>query len=141
MLFVAIRESNLNLLRKLLERDAAWAARDHTTNLSALGFAVYAGEEAMIRCLLEFNADINFHEADGSTALHRAIFGGSIDVVKLLVDSGADLHGLDSERKRSPLYLACFNDRLDVVKILLDKGADPNSAAYRCRWLQPGCYR
>ena len=67
---------------------------------------------------------------DGFTALHLAIFGGSEEAVRLLLDRGADPNMLatsDIAHVR-PLGTAAFVGRPDLEKILLDAGADPDLA-------------
>jgi uncharacterized protein len=64
---------------------------------------------------------------DGFTALHLAIFGGSEEAVRLLLERGADPNALaTSEIARvRPLGTAAFVGRPDLEKILLEGGADP----------------
>lgn len=50
---------------------------------------------------------------------------GHLDVVKALVDAGADI-SVDDGDDRSVLYAAAFANQLDTVKFLLANGADPN---------------
>jgi ankyrin repeat protein len=67
---------------------------------------------------------------DGFTPLHLAIFGGSEEAVRLLLECGADPNTLatgDIARVR-PLGTAAFVGRPDLEKILLEAGADPSLA-------------
>jgi ankyrin repeat protein len=52
--------------------------------------------------------------------------GGHLDVVKLLLDKGADVNA-KSEHAVTALYCAGGKDKLEMVKLLLDKGADVNA--------------
>uniref|UniRef100_A0A183VA12 ANK_REP_REGION domain-containing protein n=1 Tax=Toxocara canis TaxID=6265 RepID=A0A183VA12_TOXCA len=65
-------------------------------------------------------------DARGWTALHYAARAGHTDVVRLLVDRGAEISAID-ERLRTPLMLtAMCNDEVnsvDVAEILLNAGA------------------
>jgi uncharacterized protein len=72
----------------------------------------------------------NAKSPDGFTALHLAIFGGSEDAVRLLLDRGADPNALaTSEIARvRPLGTAAFVGRSDLETILLEAGADPSLA-------------
>lgn len=61
--------------------------------------------------------------------LTYAVRGGRIDVVRLLIDHGADPSTPEEVAERgAALWEACSAGRADLVKLLLDHGADPTSA-------------
>jgi ankyrin repeat protein len=60
------------------------------------------------------------------SALHIAANKGQLEVVKLLVDRGADLNYKHPITKMTPLAMAALDGYTDVVDYLLSKGADPN---------------
>lgn len=66
----------------------------------------------------------------GATPLWAASLGGHTEVVRILIEGGADVnHG--TKTKSSPLRAASFHNRLEVIKYLIEKGADldaPNIA-------------
>lgn len=66
-----------------------------------------------------------------STPLRAACFEGRLDIVKLLMHHGADLH-LANEFNNTCLMIASFKGHLDVVRFLLNEGADPNVAGKLC---------
>src|ERR1017187_10344224 len=51
---------------------------------------------------------------------------GQIEIVKLLVEHGADLNYTHPITKMTALSLAAYNGSMEVVQYLLSKGADPN---------------
>ncbi|KAF6261828.1 ankyrin repeat-containing domain protein [Scenedesmus sp. NREL 46B-D3] len=72
----------------------------------------------------------------GETALHAAVAVGDAEVVKLLVDAGANLEATVQPREpldrpvchaATPLAAAAVFGKLDIMQILLDAGADPCS--------------
>jgi ankyrin repeat protein len=63
---------------------------------------------------------------DGVTALHVAAQGGHLDMVKLLLESGADVSHLD-DSGRSPLVLAIQGNYGEVATVLVAGGSDPNT--------------
>lgn len=67
----------------------------------------------------------------GKTALMRAASEGQKNIVKLLIDNGADVNAFD-ENKATPLMWAIGDNRdfPDVVKLLLESGADVNFPEY-----------
>jgi cytochrome c len=93
---------------------------------SALGDLVKSGDIAAVTAALEGGADVN--ELDGVTALYIACEAGNAEMVKLLIDRGADAN-LQVKLQRTPLYAAIKGGFADIVKLLLDGGADPNKVA------------
>lgn len=61
---------------------------------------------------------IILNEGD-SLPLSLACQVGDVDIVRLLLDNGANIHASDDEA----LDIAALNDRMDVVDLLLQKGA------------------
>jgi hypothetical protein len=59
------------------------------------------------------------------TALHWAVASGHFDVVKILIEAGAQVNALDRDSV-SPLILAANLGNLDIVRILIQHGADLN---------------
>lgn len=60
------------------------------------------------------------------TLLMKAVFFNHWNIVKLLIDNGADIHIKEPENNATALSLACEHKQGDMVKILLDNGANPN---------------
>ena len=89
--------------------------------------AAFGRIERLRRLLDDDPAAANSWSPDGFTALHLAIFGGSEEAVRLLLERGADPNALaTSEIARvRPLGTAAFVGRPDLEKMLLEAGADP----------------
>lgn len=87
----------------------------------------------MVQSLLDnfkFNfealSDVNFDNiVYGASALWCAVFSGNLDIVKLLVQRGAQVNH-ETRSKSTPLRAACFQGRLDIVKYLVHHGAIVN---------------
>ena len=62
------------------------------------------------------------------TSLTRACSAGNINLVKSLLDQGADVNWKSPIGGDTPLAMAAMMDRTAVVQLLLDKGADVNLA-------------
>jgi len=70
------------------------------------------------------NKDITLIDVDKDALLIRYSTIGYTEVVKLLLEAGADVHANGDDA----LYWSARNGHLEVVKILLDKGAIIHSA-------------
>ena len=64
----------------------------------------------------------------GFSPLQFAVRQGHTDVVKALVEGGADVNQVNAGDKSTPLTVAVINGHFDIGQFLLDKGADPNIA-------------
>lgn len=71
----------------------------------------------------KFINKLNFWQ---ETPLLIAIGNKRYDIVKLLVDNGAEVNGLN-EQSKIPLIYAAEKGNFDIVKCLVEKGADVNS--------------
>ena len=58
-------------------------------------------------------------DASGSTPLHCAAADGAVEVVKALLDAGADVTAKDNE-ERTPIHLACSDSKIDTVQVLFE---------------------
>ncbi|MEO5760671.1 MAG: ankyrin repeat domain-containing protein [Vicinamibacteria bacterium] len=65
----------------------------------------------------------------GMTPLLLSIRQGQVDVVKTLIEAGADVNQISGGDKTSALLMATVNGRFDLGMYLLEHGADPNLAS------------
>ncbi|WP_187146241.1 ankyrin repeat domain-containing protein [Candidatus Amoebophilus asiaticus] len=104
-LHLAAKKVNLIVMEKLIAKGADINAKDEH-GISPLYIAVSQGNETVTRMLLTKNADVNVKSVYfGDTPLHIAIRGEYPEIVKLLLDNGAQLNIIDQERK-TPFDLA-----------------------------------
>ena len=88
--------------------------------------AASAGNVPVVRALLAHGADVNAVTArTGATALMWAVAAPHPDIVKVLIDAGADVH-VSSEKGFTPLLFAARNGDIETAKILLAAGARVN---------------
>ena len=77
--------------------------------------------------LLERGADVNSsaysHDSVGQGPLIRAANAGFVEIVRLLIDNGAELEVNSSGRGRTSLHHAAIQGHRNVVELLLSRGA------------------
>ena len=69
-------------------------------------------------------ADLDIQNKNGDTALIRACEYGHLEVVKLLIENGAELNMQEEGDGDTALILACRRGHLEIAKLLIKKGAD-----------------
>ena len=114
VLMLAARLGNQELVSALISRKASVTRRSPHGD-TALMFASLKGHLAIARLLVENGAEISH---PGWAPLHYAVFEGRAEVVKYLIDKGADKNGL-APNGYSPLMLAARNGQLEAARALL----------------------
>jgi ankyrin repeat protein len=99
--------------------------------LEKLAEALYARDKSdanfeLIEQLVSDNLDSIDAPFPGSssTPLQVALEQGNIRIIKLLIDSGANLYERDSTTGYTPLEAAIAEEQENVVKLLIDSGAE-----------------
>lgn len=111
-----------SVVRLLLDKAADHSAvNDDQSTLIIL--AAEEGNSEIIAMLMEAGAAADVANSTGSMALHRAVRGGDLDCVELLVEKGHADYNRRKKNGQTPLHLAAANGHVDVVQYLLQKGA------------------
>ena len=128
-LMLASRHGDASTVDNLLHAGADLTLRDDYDNNSAMESAVEAGHAGVVTALLDHGDDV--HDSGSCwTPLHGAALFDHEDVVRVLVDAGADLDSTDSPEQETPLELAAKHGSDAALLALLRRGADPNKSAY-----------
>jgi ankyrin repeat protein len=89
--------------------------------------AIYGSQTKRVASLILRGAPVNGSTKAGSTPLYVAAVQGEAEIVRLLLEAGADPNreSMD-ETEGTPLCAAAAHDRAEIVRLLLEHGADPN---------------
>ncbi|KAJ2706488.1 palmitoyltransferase akr1 [Coemansia spiralis] len=92
----------------------------------ALFAAVSRGDLDTARRLIdEVGVPTTVTDDQGNTLVHTGVCGGSIDLMRYLVDEKRlDVNASDNEFRATPLFWAISNRRLEMIVFLVARGAD-----------------
>lgn len=123
----------------LLSKGANPNTQTNENGASVLAGLCFVNQLECARLLLAHGADVNRGRDESmETPLHHALAGGAdIEVIRLLVDSGADVnaktlpgvcsynfYGSTPTRGETPLHRAAAFASIEIVQLLLQAGAD-----------------
>lgn len=118
----AIKKNDLEKVKFLTENNKG-ILEEETPFGTWLEVSADLNQIELVRFFLECGIDVNKScgISEGGP-IKSASFEGNLDIVKLLLDSGAKFDVSTAER--NPLFAAIYNDHFDVVKFLVEKGID-----------------
>jgi ankyrin repeat protein len=130
----ALSEEEIGILRAWIDQGAEFrievgeeVAKPVDPKVAALISAVRSGDTHQVEKLLAANAElVNARDAKGSTPLHHAAGFGTVAMMELLLNKGADVNAAN-KRKSTPLFWAISDEA--KVRMLLARGADINARA------------
>lgn len=97
------------------------------TDADILGKAVTGGELDIVRGFLKHNLDPNSYIASGERMLGLAVQSRRTDMIKLLLEFGADVSRPDLVTGISPLVHAARSGKEEIVRLLIEAGGDLNT--------------
>src|SRR5256885_8150896 len=116
--------------------------------IDQLTSAILGSRVARVASLLRRGVPVNGADKNGTTPLYKAAVQGETEIVRVLLEAGADPN-LESggQDEGTPLCAAASWGRTEVVRLLLQHGADPNAVETKQRgpmtalaWAQHGGY-
>ena len=97
---------------------------DDWDGMTLLGLAAFCGQEPVARVLVANRVNLEATDSHGKVALHIAASKGHEQIVKLLLENGAEVGAIHSETKWTSLHMAAIFDHEQIVKLLLSYGAE-----------------
>ena len=93
---------------------------------SEVADAAMKGDKAVLRTLIQNNADVNATQVDGATALHWAVFKGDVEMADMLIRAGARVNVANSVGI-TPFQMASLYGNAPMIDRLLKAEADPKA--------------
>ncbi len=128
--FEASALGDFETVQRLIDGDRTLLNAFAADGFYPLGLAAYFGHPAIVEFLLKNGADVHLaaRNAQKVTALHAGASRGGAEIVKLLLEAGADPNA-KQERGFVPLHSAAANGNAAVVELLLKHGARADTKA------------
>ena len=130
-LLLAVENNHVEVVKELL--------------LVGVDFTVEANKKAWMHVMEKKDVQLIPHFADGgvdvngkyweygATPLHWSAEKGHLDVVRALIEAGADVNP-KMIGDRTPLFLSAEEGHLEVARALVEAGADVNAKQYNKGW-------
>src|SRR5579871_416130 len=127
-LMAAALYSSAGVVKLLLDHGANANARD-SAGATALMWAI--PDRAKVELLIAAGADVNARSTDlaRTPLLVAAAYPGTVAILRLLLDHGADIHAKDRTGMHA-LGRATLSADVDVVRFLVEHGCDPSEVGY-----------
>jgi uncharacterized protein len=132
-LHVAVTTGNANITGLLISSGADIEATSELLAMRPLHLAASYADIEVIGLLVAAGAELNSLTGEGETAVHIAVRLGLVNVVDLLLESGADVDVQEPSEGMTPLHIAAFQGSQPLVERLVTAGADPSVQDYNGR--------
>ncbi|SES85981.1 ankyrin repeat domain-containing protein [Thorsellia anophelis] len=115
-----------DMVKYLVAQNADLFATDRADVKNSLKSAVLGKNVNVVKYLYELlkdEVDLNEQEADGETMLIVAASNDRLDIVKFLLENGADISVISEPKQQNALTFACKGGYQEVADYLISKGA------------------
>ncbi|WP_338871085.1 ankyrin repeat domain-containing protein [Spirosoma sp. SC4-14] len=94
--------------------------------MSALMSAINRNNLSQVQQLIQEGADVNELDASQDAPLVMAAYKGYSQIVKALLEAGADVRAVDPGMKATALHAAAYAGRTEAAKLLIEYHIDIN---------------
>ena len=121
-IIVAIESGNNEMLKELLKRGASVREKHPVFGRLALHTACYYENVEAVKLLLAYDKSIvNYQsDVDGWTPIDDAVLKGNIEIVKILLENGADPR-IPNFKNETSIDMATKFGKGEIVKLLRDQ--------------------
>jgi ankyrin repeat protein len=112
------KEDYIKILKLLIKSGA-----DFKSNIENLMLAIELRDIELLKQVAVSGVDID-SKMNGYTALYIATSRGDDNIVKILIDLGADVNIKNGPHQNIALHIACRNDEYQLFKLLLEAKSD-----------------
>ncbi|CAJ1945474.1 unnamed protein product [Cylindrotheca closterium] len=128
-LHIACRKGNYALIKMLLlaygaDVNTFSGPNNNQRRMTCLHCASKNQYPEIVLLLLKHGADIEARDEDGWRPMHYACRLNHLDIVRVLIEQGAQLEAPGGGSRSTPLHLACQYGKSRLVRLLLRKGAN-----------------
>lgn len=92
--------------------------------MSALMKAVKANDAAALKRLIADGVNVSELDSNGDPPLVMAAYKGHTEIVKLLLEAGADVKAVDPGMRATALHAAAYAGRTPAAKLLIEYGIE-----------------
>lgn len=92
--------------------------------MTALMNAVQKNDLAAVKKLIAQGVDVSEADAGGDSPLIMAAYKGYTEIVRALLEAGADVGALDPGMKATALHAAAYAGRTDAARLLIEHNID-----------------
>jgi len=136
LLHEAIEENNVSYVQEYLDNGGDINIRidkDYSTKTPLLILSIENNSDLISMLLIEKGVDVDLRDNYQSPPIREAAMMGQLNIVKKLLDAGADINdaGGDDEGAGTVLTSAVFYGHTEVVEFLLEQGVDINDVDFQ----------
>jgi ankyrin repeat protein len=125
-IFEASVLGKVDRIHEILKSNPSRVSEHAPDGFTPVALAAFFGQPAAVKALISAGADVNAAAKNGLkvAALHAAVAGRNLDIVKGVLDAGGDPNAQQQAGFR-PMHEAGSNANRKLAELLLAHGADP----------------